>query len=76
MNKIKELTEQLSKVINEEELTNRERLIAYCDHILDSLLTLELNEFPSINETQEYIDIEYYAEQIKNDLIAKIDLES
>jgi hypothetical protein len=72
---IKKLNEQLSQ-LNEESLSLRDRLIAYAEHILDALLTLELHEFPSINETQEYEDIKYYASTIKSDLESGQDLDS
>ena len=78
---IKKLNEELKEIlemrtVNEESLTIRQRLIAYCDHILDSLLTLELHKFPSINETEEYQDIKYYASTIKSDLESRQDLDS
>ena len=70
---IQKLNEKLCRILKEEtntngELSNRERLSAYAEHILDALLTLELHYFPSINETQEYEDIKYYAEQLKKEL--------
>lgn len=75
---IKKLNESLDKILgmNEEATTNKERLIAYCDHILDALLVLELHKFPSINETQEYEDIKYYVNQIKSDLKSIEDLDT
>lgn len=59
---------------DEDDMTLRDRLIAYCDHILDDIEILAQN-YDSLESTEEYSNIEYYAKMIQRDLEEKKDLE-
>lgn len=77
MTELQRITEELENVMKEDsdDMSVRDVLLSYCEHILDDLYNLELHHFPSINETEEYDNIQYYVKMIQRDLEEKKDLE-
>ena len=75
MNNIKEIAWQLTKVLKDESLTYRQRLISYCDYIINALYNIKMHYYPDIDLTEEYKEILTYAKQIKHDLELNIDLD-